>query len=83
MESKYCWFPPVACAIKQYGSVLFGLRSKLVCLSKPEDTSLLRNLLSYQKLRIHNVLLLMLLVAQWCNIRLIGSWVRIPALTTF
>jgi hypothetical protein len=53
------------CAIKlrqHYGFVMYGLRSKFVCLSKqvyltkPEDVSLLQNLKYFCKLRIRNVL---------------------------
>ncbi len=41
---------------KYNGSVMYELRGKLVCLSKPEDTSLLRNLSFFHKWRIRNVL---------------------------
>jgi hypothetical protein len=41
---------------KHNGFVMYGLDSKLVCLSKTEDTSLLRNLSISRNLRIHIVL---------------------------
>ncbi len=40
---------------KHYGSIMYRLRSKLVCLSKPEEASLQQNLSFFHNLRIRNV----------------------------